>query len=65
MPRVGSTKAATRSSMASYSGYRAASRALNLAISARVCSASGPRVSERPSGSGVNDEGLRGSTSKP
>ena len=33
MSSVGSTKAATRSSIASYSGYRAASRALNLAIS--------------------------------
>ena len=35
---------------------------LNLAISLRVRTASGPISSERPSGSGVNDDGSRAST---
>ena len=63
MVSVGSTTAATRSSIASYCGYRSASRLLNFAISLRVISASEPIISERPSGNGVNDDGLRGSTS--
>ena len=42
--RVGSTTAATRSSIASYCGYRSASRLLNFAISLRVDSPSGPKT---------------------
>ena len=63
MVSVGSTTAATRSSIASYCAYRSASRLLNFAISLRVISASGPIISERLFGNGVNDDGLRGSTS--
>ncbi len=63
--RVGSRKSATRSSIASYCGSASASLAENFAISRRVRSLSGPSMSERPSGNGVNDDGLRGSISKP
>ena len=62
---VGSTKAATRSSMASYDGKRSASRALNFEISRRLSSASDPSRSDRPSRNGVNDDGCRASTSNP
>ena len=62
---VGSMKAATRSSMASYEGKRAASRALNFEISRRLRSVSDPSRSERPSRNGVNDDGWRASTSNP
>jgi len=53
--------AAMRSSMASYAGRRAASRAENFETSRWLSAASGPMRSERPSGKGVKEEGLRGS----
>ena len=65
MMSVGSRKSATRSSIASYLGSASASLAQNLEISRCVSALSGPSISERPSGNGVNDDGLRGSISKP
>jgi len=62
---VGSRKEATRSSIASYFGSASASLAENLAISRWVSALLGPSIKERPSGNGVNDEGLRGSILKP
>ncbi len=62
---VGSRKSATRSSIASYLGSASASLAENFETSRCVIALSGPSSSERPSGNGVNDEGLRGSISKP
>jgi hypothetical protein len=65
MVSVGSRKSATRSSIASYFGRASASLAENLDTSRWVIALSGPSSSERPSGNGVNDDGLRGSISKP
>ena len=65
MVSVGSRKSATRSSMASYRGSASASLVENLEISRWVIALSGPSSSERPSGNGVNDDGLRGSISNP
>ena len=65
MISVGSRKSATRSSIASYFGSASASLAENFEISRWVSALSGPSMSERPSGNGVNDDGLRGSISKP
>ncbi len=65
MTSVGSRKSATRSSIASYLGSASASLVENFEISRCVCALSGPSMSERPSGNGVNEEGLRGSISKP
>ena len=62
---VGSTTAATRSSIATYFGYASASRALNFAISRAFCASSAPSMRYRPSGNGENDDGLRSSSSKP
>src|SRR5207249_5223502 len=59
---VGSMKSAIVSSHASYFGNAAASRVENLLISRSVSALSGPRSSERPSGKGVNDAGLRGNS---
>src|SRR6185437_7322954 len=65
MSSVGSMNRATRSSISSYRGSESASFAENLLTSRCVRSLSGPSISDRPSGNGVNDDGSRGSISKP